>query len=130
MVFESLLYRNGRVYDLDTFTMMPNHLHLLFAPLRSDGGEFHSLSEIMMSLKAWTAGQANSILGRKGVFWPHESYDHIVRDEREWQNIGRYGLAERSDKVPGSWWKGVVQRTALARWVTGGAMRYRIEGDL
>ena len=33
LVAESLLYRNGKVYDLEAFSIMPNHGHVVFAPL-------------------------------------------------------------------------------------------------
>ncbi|MBI3821990.1 MAG: hypothetical protein HY289_04835 [Planctomycetes bacterium] len=48
------------------------------------------LAEIMHSLKSYTAHEANRILGRKGTFWQHESYDHWVRDEDELERIVAY----------------------------------------
>lgn len=33
MVADSLRYRDGKVYRLDTFCVMPNHVHVVFAPL-------------------------------------------------------------------------------------------------
>jgi REP element-mobilizing transposase RayT len=46
----------------------------------------------MHSLKRYTARQANQLLGREGAFWQHENYDHVVRDEEEWQRIITYIL--------------------------------------
>jgi len=89
-VVESLHYRDGEVYDLDTFCVMPNHVHALFQPLECNEGEYHSLSSIMHSLKRYTAGTCNDVLGRKGQFWQRESYDHVVRDEPELDRIRRY----------------------------------------
>lgn len=111
MVCESLAFRDGRVYRLDAYVVMPNHMHILFSPLRKDDGSYHSLSSIMMSLKRWTAGKANKLLGREGQFWQHESYDHIVRDQAEWERIIAYilnnplkvGLAESWDEWPWSY---------------------------
>jgi putative transposase len=92
MVVESLHYRHGKVYDLDTFCLMSNHGHVLFRPLEKENGRYHSLSSIMHSLKLFTANQANNILQRRGAFWQHESYDHFVRDEVELRRIRRYIL--------------------------------------
>jgi len=51
-----------------------------------------SLASIMQSLKGYTAWKANRLLGRSGEFWAHESYDHYVRDEKEWERTIVYTL--------------------------------------
>ena len=51
-----------------------------------------ALSRIMHSLKRHTALKANKILERRGKFWQHESYDHVVRDEAELKRIRQYVL--------------------------------------
>jgi putative transposase len=92
LVAESLLYQDGRVYDLDAYCVMPNHIHVVFTPLpRADGG-YHAISAIMHSLKRHTARQANLVLAREGQFWQHENYDHVVRNEAEWRRIIEYVL--------------------------------------
>jgi REP element-mobilizing transposase RayT len=90
LVAESLLYRNGKVYDLEAFSIMPNHGHVVFAPLEEAEGKYCSLSKIMHSFKLHTALEANKILGRDGAFWQHENYDHYVRDEDELERIIKY----------------------------------------
>lgn len=90
LVAESLLYRDGKVYDLEAFSIMPNHGHVVFAPLEGSDGKYFSLSTIMHSLKLHTALEANKILGREGSFWQHENYDHYVRDESELERIIKY----------------------------------------
>lgn len=92
MVAESLHYRNNRVYDLIAFCIMPNHAHLVCAPLEEANGKYFSLSKIMHSLKRHTARQANLILERNGAFWQHENYDHYARDEAELERIIKYVL--------------------------------------
>jgi len=45
----------------------------------------------MRSLKRFTVGEANRILGLIGqAFWQDESYDRLVRDEDEFHRIARY----------------------------------------
>ncbi len=92
VVAEALLYRDGRVYELDCFTIMSNHVHAVFAPLKDESGVCYGLTRIMHSLKRRTASLANELLGREGSFWQGESYDRVVRDEDEWQRIIGYVL--------------------------------------
>ena len=93
-VEEGLHYRHGKVYRLDAFTIMPNHVHTVIKPLPADNerAEYYSLAVIMQSLKGYTAFKANRLLGREGQFWAHESYDHWIRDDVEWQRIVAYVL--------------------------------------
>ncbi|MCJ7738580.1 MAG: transposase [Anaerolineae bacterium] len=93
LVADSIRYRDGSVYDLLAFCIMPNHMHLVFTPLNDDDGHPYGLSKIMQSLKGYTARECNRILGRQGGFWRHESYDHWVRDEAECERIVRYVTA-------------------------------------
>ena len=92
LVAESLHYRDGKVYDLDAFCVMPNHVHLVFTPLPKTDGAHHALAVILHSLKRYTARQANLLLEREGSFWQHESYDHVVRGEAERERIVAYVL--------------------------------------
>jgi hypothetical protein len=61
---ETLLKFDGEKYKLFSWTVMPNHVHLLLQPL-----ENFTLAEIMHSIKSYTAHKANKILNRKGRFW-------------------------------------------------------------
>src|SRR6185437_14653930 len=86
MVVEACLY-NANVlghYLLQAFVVMPNHVHLLLTPAIA-------LPRITRSLKGITSKRANQILGLTGnPFWQEESYDHRVREEREFEKIRRY----------------------------------------
>jgi REP element-mobilizing transposase RayT len=98
-------------YDLDCFTIMSNHVHVVFRPLERAPEEYYGLSTIMHSLKRHTAQEANKVLGRNGRFWQPESYDHVVRDEAELLRIRRYvlgnpvkaGLVAQWEDWPWSW---------------------------
>lgn len=92
LVSESIHYRNGKVYDLIAFCVMPNHMHLVFTPLKEDTEKYYSLSKIMHSLKRHTAREANLIRGRSDAFWQHENYDHFIRDGTELERIVKYVL--------------------------------------
>ena len=72
-----------RRYELHAFVVMPNHVHLLVTPLVD-------AENWMGPLKGFTARCANEILGRSGAFWQDESYDHLVRNQQEFERIRRY----------------------------------------
>jgi len=93
MVCDSLIYRDNKVYRLDAFSIMPNHVHLVFKPLvgQDDILPF-SIAKILHSLKRYTAIGANKIIGREGQFWQHESYDHVIRDDDEMNGVVQYVL--------------------------------------
>ena len=92
LVAESMHYRDGSVYYLEAFCIMPNHVHLVCTPLIGPGGMVYTLSKIMHSLKRHTARKANQILGREGAFWQHENYDHYIRDAADLERIIEYVL--------------------------------------
>src|SRR5579883_1145312 len=75
---ESFAFLDGRSLDLIAYTIMPNHVHFV-AQLCGE----KTLSQVMQSLKGFTAREANRVLGRTGTaFWQDENYDDVVRDGR------------------------------------------------
>lgn len=92
VVADAIHFRNGKVYDLESFCVMPTHAHLVCTPLIKSDQIYYGLTEILHSLKRFTARQANLILNRSGAFWQDESYDHIVRDSAEFDRIVKYVL--------------------------------------
>jgi type I restriction enzyme R subunit/putative DNA methylase len=107
-------------YDLAAYAVLSNHVHLLLLPKIAP-------SRLLQSLKGATAREANRILGRRGEsFWQAESYDHWVRDEREWKRIATYiednpvkaGLAPYAEAYR---WSSANQRAASAETSLGAA---------
>ncbi len=84
-VADTLLYDNGNQYDLGSFVVMPNHMHLLVVP--RVGVE---LSDIKEAWERISARRINQLLGRRGRLWSREAYDHIVRNEKECMRIDKY----------------------------------------
>jgi REP element-mobilizing transposase RayT len=91
LIAEALHHRDGKKYRLDAYSIMPNHVHAVFAPL-TQGDLPESLSSIMHSLKRNTARRANLVLERSGAFWEHENFDHYIRDRAEWKRVVKYVL--------------------------------------
>lgn len=107
IVKNTLHYPDKKHYNLICYTIMPNHVHLVFHLLeieKSNSADRNvydtknvthpfqavKVAEIMQSIKGFSAREANKILNRKGSFWQSESYDHIVRDEDELERIIKY----------------------------------------
>jgi putative transposase len=115
MVVEAIWY-NAEVlahYDLYAFVVMPNHVHLLVTARVP-------LPKLTKSLKGITAKRANAILALTGrPFWQDESYDHVVRNEGEFQRIPSYILHNpvRAGLVSGA----QQYRWSSAGWATRGS---------
>jgi putative DNA methylase len=84
MIVDAVLYGESKnMYRLHGFVVMPNHVHVVWTPLTDH-------SSIMHWLKGTTARRANRILEKNGKFWQDESFDHWIRDGREFKNIVAY----------------------------------------
>lgn len=77
-------------YELLYYCIMPNHVHLVInTGFRED--PVH-LSKIMYWIKWGSSIEINKMLNRSGVFWQKDSYDHVIRSDRELAAIGAYIL--------------------------------------
>lgn len=92
--------KKWKLCDLFAWVVMSNHVHVLLRPNKP-------LCEVTRAVKSASAREANIILGRRGLaFWQGESYDHWVRDGKEFDRIVRYiewnpvraGLVQRVDQ--------------------------------
>lgn len=75
--------KKWKLYELFAWAIMSNHVHALLQPHKP-------LRRITHAIKSTSARQANLILGRTGQFWQNESYDHWVRDGKEFGRIVQY----------------------------------------
>ena len=112
-VVDAIQQGGSNNYFLHAWVVMPNHVHLLITP-RTD------VPMLLQKLKGSTARQANKWLGRTGTpFWQEESYDHLVRNTREFGRIENYiaqnpvqaGLVQSAEEY--AWSNSLVFRT---RW--------------
>ena len=84
-IANSLRHFDGDRYALDSFVVMPNHVHVLVRPHES-----HSLSEILHSWKSFSAKEINKLRERSGAVWQDENYDRMVRDFAELERYRDY----------------------------------------
>jgi REP element-mobilizing transposase RayT len=101
IVKSSIHFRDEKEYELIAYTIMPNHVHLVIIPiveriadsLNSGSKEnLYIVTKVLQGLKKYTARECNKLLNRKGSFWQHESYDHVVRDMKALRRIVDYVL--------------------------------------
>lgn len=92
IVKNSLHYRDGKSFDLYSYCIIPNHVHLVFKHLPGKVEKKNPITDIMRNFKRFTARKANEVLDRTGAFWQPESYDRVIRDTNELSNVIRYVL--------------------------------------
>ena len=77
IIFDAVKHLDGKKYILYAVVVMPDHFHLIIQPIEKTKGAFYSLSEIMHSIKSFTAHEIGEPI------WQHENFDRIIRDEKE-----------------------------------------------
>lgn len=120
IVMNAIRYYDKKSYDLICYTIMSNHVHIIFTPVtrifdspkvyrtsdppaheadQPDTVDFwrngvspYIVTNILQNLKRFTARECNKLLNRSGAFWQHESYDHVVRNDKELMRIVEYVL--------------------------------------
>ncbi len=94
--------------------ILPDHVHILAQPLSSGAGGVFDLSEIIHSIKSFSAQKISQYRGVKESVWQDERYDRIVRDEAEFlekwnyirNNVVKAELAAIPEEYPWLYEKG------------------------
>ena len=84
---------------VDTYVIMPNHIHLLLR-LQDDAGPASpspTVGNIIGAFKSLSTRAAKPYLGGKPLF-QRSFYDHVIRDERDYEEVWAY-----MDGNPGKW---------------------------
>lgn len=84
---ENFQFYAKKYFHLWAYTIMSNHVHLLITMKPGAPG----LWKVLQDMKKYSGRQSNHILGREGLFWERESYDHLVRPS-EFERILMYIL--------------------------------------
>ena len=78
-------YEELRFWTVPAFSVMPNHMHLLFSCCSL------GMSAIMRRFKQRTARDANALTNRRAIpFWQCEWFDHWSRSPMEDEKIASY----------------------------------------
>jgi alanyl-tRNA synthetase/REP element-mobilizing transposase RayT len=117
IVLDCLLHWKDRRYELYAACVMPDHVHILIEPeiKESDAQSnpiFFSLAEILQTIKSFTAHEINKLQNSAGSVWEKESFDRLIRSERDLQEKFEYitrnpwdaKIAEPGQDYPWVWW--------------------------
>ncbi len=96
IVLKSLLFgHQQRRYELYAACVMPDHVHLLFEPqIKAQNQEgkpvFWALTELMHSIKSFTAHEINKLEKTSGQVWENESFDRMIRGDADLEEKFHY----------------------------------------
>ena len=80
---EYFVSKDKTFYDLVAFSIMPNHVHIVFK-------QNDTIFKIMQQIKGGTAYKINKMLQREGKFWEDNYYDKVIRDKRLFDIVYAY----------------------------------------
>ena len=85
VVEESISFHEGLSFDVLSYVIMPNHMHLLarFYPTVE-------ISRVIASIKRFTTNEINRQFGRSGKLWQDEYHDRIIRNSAHLDNCLGY----------------------------------------
>jgi 5-methyltetrahydrofolate--homocysteine methyltransferase len=134
IVLDCILHWKDRRYELYAACVMPDHVHVLIEPTLQGteaGGKttFVSLTEILHTIKSFTAHEINKHSDRSGAVWERESFDRVIRSEADLQEKFKYvtrnpwdaGVAGPGDDYRWAWWPGVEASRPAAETSTPAA---------
>lgn len=91
LIINSLQELNGEVINLICYTVMPNHVHLVFQVRNNAANQSAALHHID-EFKQKTALRASEMLMLEDDFWIRDDHVHAVADQKELINIISYIL--------------------------------------
>ena len=116
LVLNSLRHFHNQRYELFAACVMPDHVHVLLQPWSKGDDEkgnvvFWPLSELMHSIKSFSAHRINELETKSGVVWEKERFDRYVRSDRDLQVKFHYilrnpwdaGVARQNEDYPWIW---------------------------
>lgn len=92
MLASAFRFYDSSLYELHSYCLMPNHVHLLIRPLQDGQGVFHQTSAIVQRLKSYTAKRIDTHLGRRGKVWQADYFDRFIRNPADYLNVVKYIL--------------------------------------
>ncbi len=104
ITLEAINFWDPIKWKVYTAVILPDHVHILSQPLSNGDEGVFDLSEIIHSVKSFSAQKISQARGFKGFVWQDERYDRIVRDEAEflekWNYIRQNPLKENLAVAP------------------------------
>lgn len=82
-MYKYLLENDKKFYNIISFCIMPNHVHLLIK-------QNEDLSKIIQKIKGSSANKINKLLKRDGKFWESNYFDKVIVDEKHFNLVYEY----------------------------------------
>ncbi|ABK90249.1 transposase [Francisella tularensis subsp. novicida] len=82
-LYRYLVNLDNRIYELIAFSIMPNHVHILFK-------QTQPIAKTMQQIKGGSAKLINDILNRKDSLWCSDYFDRAIRDEKHFETTYNY----------------------------------------
>ena len=95
LVQTAVMFHHKTKYHLYAYVVMDDHVHLMLRLI-----EEVDLSQIIGELKAYTGRMMRKEFGRPAPIWQEESFDRIVRNEKEFHQKGEYILTNPQRRWP------------------------------
>jgi putative transposase len=116
IVLNALRHFHNTRYELFAACVMPDHVHLLMQPWPKENDAkgnvvFWSLSDLLHSIKSFSAHQMNKLEHKTGGVWEEERFNRYVRSDRDLQEKFHYilrnpwdaGVAGPNENYPWVW---------------------------
>lgn len=79
--------------ELDSFCIMPNHVHAIIVLNDNPAIKRHPLSEVVRAFKSFSARRINSLRNSQGIpVWQRNYYEHIIRNHEDFLSKSNYIL--------------------------------------
>ncbi len=85
IVKDSLFYYNKVRYDLHSYVIMPNHVHILFSCRKG-----YYLQKIVHAWKSYTSHMINKKSSTSGAVWNYKYWDRLIRSEKHYVYVLKY----------------------------------------
>lgn len=86
----SLQFYANKRYELHSYCVMSNHVHLLIRALTNSNGEYHRIGDIVRDIKRYTAHELNKAIGSVGQIWDDYYFDRIIRNDKNYTAVVEY----------------------------------------
>jgi REP element-mobilizing transposase RayT len=115
IVLNAFRHFHGSRYELIAVCVMPDHVHALLRPAPKKDDEngnpiFWALSDLMQSIKSFTAHEINKANKTTGPVWEKERFDRYIRSDRDLEEKFRYILRN-------PWDAGVIKPDEDYPWI-------------
>jgi len=115
IVLDAFRHFHDKRYELYAACVMPDNAHVLLQPWpreydANDNAVFWSVAELMQSIKSFTAHQINKLQKTSVPVWEKESFDRLIRSDRD--------LQEKFHSIlRNPWDSGVAKQNEDYQWV-------------